>query len=176
MLNSVNQVLNRINSIEAKFSIKPVTSDFSRQLTEAINASSSRSATSISHNRPEVEQMVHAAALRHGVKPELALAVARTESNLSQDAISPVGAVGVMQLMPDTAQSLGVRDTHDIRENIDGGVRYLKQMLGTFQDERLAVAAYNAGPEAVKQYRGIPPYAETQGYVKKVFNEIADGK
>lgn len=175
MLNSVNQVLNRINAIETKFSIKPATSDFSRQLTEAINAGS-QPVTSISQNQSQVEQMVRTAALRHGVKPELALAVARTESNLSQEAISPVGAIGVMQLMPDTARSLGVRDAHDIRDNIDGGVRYLKQMLGTFQDERLAVAAYNAGPEAVKQYRGIPPYAETQGYVKKVFNEIANGK
>jgi soluble lytic murein transglycosylase-like protein len=175
MLNSVNQVLNRINSIETRFSIKPANGDFSRQLTKAINAGSN-STTGMSSNQLQIEQMVRAAALRHGVKPELALAVARTESNLSQDAVSPVGAIGVMQLMPDTAQALGVRDSYDIRENIDGGVRYLKQMLGTFQDERLAVAAYNAGPEAVRQYRGIPPYAETQGYVKKVFNEIADGK
>jgi soluble lytic murein transglycosylase-like protein len=175
MVNSVNQVLNRIHSIETKFSVKPANGDFSRHLSEAISESSGPVA-SISHNQPQVEQLVRSAALRHGVKPELALAVARAESNFSQAAVSPVGAIGVMQLMPDTAQSLGVRNPHDIRENIDGGVRYLKQMLGAFPDERLAVAAYNAGPEAVNQYHGIPPYAETQGYVKRIFNEIADGK
>lgn len=173
MLNNVHQVLQRIRSIEAKFSVKqPVNSEFSRHFNKAMDAEPTAAISS----KPQVEQMVHAAALRHGVKPELALAVARTESNFSQEAISPVGAIGVMQLMPNTAKDLGVRNAHDIYENIDGGVRYLKQMLQTFPNERLAVAAYNAGPEAVKQYQGIPPYTETQGYVKKVFNQIANGK
>lgn len=173
MLNNVQQVLQRIQSIETRFSPKrPADNEFSRRLHKAMNAE----AAAAGSTKPQVEQLVHAAALRHGVKPELALAVARTESNFSQEAISPVGAIGVMQLMPNTAKELGVRNAYDIHENIDGGVRYLKQMLQTFPDERLAVAAYNAGPEAVKQYQGIPPYTETQGYVKKVFNQIANGK
>lgn len=117
----------------------------------------------------EVEKMVLSAAARHNVDSRLALAVAKTESGLRQEVVSPAGAVGVMQLMPDTARGLGVRDINDPRENIDGGVRYLKEMLATFDgDVTKAIAAYNAGPNAVKRYSGVPPYAETQDYVSKV--------
>ncbi|HML86984.1 MAG TPA: lytic transglycosylase domain-containing protein [Methylomusa anaerophila] len=117
----------------------------------------------------DIASIVHSAALKYGVNPMLALAVAKTESNLAPDAVSPAGAAGVMQLMPETASELGIQNIADPRENIDGGVRYLKQMLNIFNgDVNKAVAAYNAGPQAVKQYGGIPPYRETQEYVARV--------
>ena len=116
------------------------------------------------------EDLVMQTAYHHGVDPKLARAIAIAESDMNQDEISPVGAIGVMQLMPDTAASLGV-NPYDRTENIVGGVRYLRQMLDTFDgDIPLAVAAYNAGPNAVKRYGGIPPYAETQHYVGRVMD------
>jgi len=113
--------------------------------------------------------MVRAAALQQGVDPQLALAVAKAESGLRPQAVSPAGAQGVMQLMPETAKDLGVSNPFDARQNIEGGVKYLKTMLDCFQgDPQQAIAAYNAGPQAVRQYGGVPPYAETQEYVKRV--------
>ena len=120
---------------------------------------------------PEVvSQKVTATATRHGVDPKLAQAIAIAESGLNQDDISEAGAIGVMQLMPATAVSLGV-DPYDEDENIEGGVRFLSQMLERFNGNiPLAVAAYNAGPGAVEQYGGIPPYGETQAYVQRVMS------
>lgn len=116
-----------------------------------------------------IEKMLYGAAQKYGVDPKLAIAIAKAESGLDPNVVSAAGAVGVMQLMPATAAGLGIRDLRDPRENIDGGVRYLKQMLDTFQgDVRQAIAAYNAGPEAVKKFGGVPPYAETQQYVQRV--------
>lgn len=115
-----------------------------------------------------VPGMVAAAAQKYGVDPNLALAVAHTESNFNPSAKSPKGALGVMQLMPHTAQSLGV-DASDLGQNIDGGVRYLAQLAKQFgNDPRLIAAAYNAGPGAVVGHGGVPPYPETQAYVAKV--------
>lgn len=108
-----------------------------------------------------------AAAQRVGVRPELALAVRSQESRGRQSAVSPKGALGEMQLMPDTARGLGANPA-DPYQNIEGGVRYLKQQHDKFGSEDLALAAYNAGPGAVQKYGGIPPYAETQAYVQGV--------
>ena len=116
------------------------------------------------------EDLVMQTAYQHGVDPKLARAIAIAESDMNQDEISPVGAIGVMQLMPETAASLGV-NPYDRTENIVGGVRYLRQMLDTFDGNvPMAVAAYNAGPGAVQRYGGIPPYAETQNYVGRVMD------
>jgi soluble lytic murein transglycosylase-like protein len=105
----------------------------------------------------------------HGVDSRLLVAVARRESAFNPRAVSPVGACGVMQLMPATARFLGVRDVFDARENIHGGSRYLRTLLDTFDgDLDLALAAYNAGPGAVQKYRGVPPYRETRAYVAAV--------
>lgn len=113
---------------------------------------------------------IEAAAGKYGVDPKLVSAVAEVESGYEQGAISATGAVGVMQLMPETAESLGV-NPYDATQNIDGGAKYLKQMLDTFDgDVRKAVAAYNAGPEAVREYGGVPPYSETQQYVSSVLD------
>jgi soluble lytic murein transglycosylase-like protein len=113
------------------------------------------------------------AATRFNVDPALVLAVAWQESRFRSDLISPKGAIGIMQLMPATARQLGV-NPNDPRQNIYGGVAYLSLMLARFNgDKSLAVAAYNAGPEAVAQYRGIPPFRETQNYVKSIGERIS---
>lgn len=114
---------------------------------------------------------IAAAAKEFNVDPALVAAVADAESNGNQNTVSGVGALGVMQLMPDTAASLGV-DPHNRKDNIRGGAKYLRQMLDTFGgDVQKAVAAYNAGPGAVKDYGGVPPYKETQNYVAKILGE-----
>lgn len=112
--------------------------------------------------------MIAAAANKYQVDPKLISAVAEAESGGNQSAVSPAGAVGVMQLMPDTAAALGV-NPYDKAQNIEGGAKYLRQMLDNFGgDIRKAVAAYNAGPQAVREYGGVPPYPETQDYVEHV--------
>ena len=117
---------------------------------------------------------VEAAATRLGLPPEFVKSVARIESAFQQKAISPKGAIGVMQLMPATARELGV-DPHDAEQNIEGGTRLLRDLLLKYQNEpdqvRRALAAYNAGAGAVARYNGTPPYAETQNYVNKVLAE-----
>ena len=116
------------------------------------------------------EDMITAAAEKYDVDPRLVKAVAIAESNMNQDDISDAGAIGVMQLMPETARGLGI-DPYDEQQNIEGGAKYLKQMLDTFGGNvRKAVAAYNAGPGAVQRYGGIPPYGETQHYVGRVMD------
>lgn len=116
------------------------------------------------------EQMINRAARKYGVESELVKAVATAESNLNQQSRSQVGAIGVMQLMPETAESLGV-DPYDEKENIEGGAHYIRQMLDKFNGNvQHAVAAYNAGPGAVQKYGGIPPYSETQNYVGRVLD------
>lgn len=114
--------------------------------------------------------MIQEAAKKYNVDARLISAVAETESHGNQDAISSAGAIGVMQLMPGTAASLGV-NPYDKQQNIEGGAKYIREMLDTFGgDVQKAVAAYNAGPQAVKDYGGIPPYRETQDYVNKVLD------
>jgi soluble lytic murein transglycosylase-like protein len=109
------------------------------------------------------------AAQAHGVDPRLLAAVAHRESAGNANAVSRVGACGLMQLMPATARFLGVDDMFDARQNVFGAARYLRTLLDTFHgDLDLTLAAYNAGPGAVKRYSGVPPYAETQAYVRTV--------
>ena len=118
----------------------------------------------------DTNSLIKEAAARYQVDPRLVAAVAQTEFGGNQEAVSPAGAVGVMQLMPETAAGLGV-NPYDKRQNIEGGAKYLRQMMDTFGgDVQKAVAAYNAGPQAVKEYNGIPPYRETQDYVNKVLD------
>jgi soluble lytic murein transglycosylase-like protein len=120
---------------------------------------------------PEIE----AAAARHGIDPALLKALIRQESGFDPSAGSPAGAQGLTQLMPGTAASLGVSDPFDPLQSIDGGARYLRQQLDAFGgDVTKALAAYNAGPGAVRRYGGVPPYPETQGYVEQV-QALAEG-
>jgi soluble lytic murein transglycosylase-like protein len=113
--------------------------------------------------------LIDEASRAHNVDPLLVAAVARRESAFDADAISPAGACGIMQLMPDTAKLLGVSDVFDARQNVFAGARYLKSLLETYKgDLDRALAAYNAGPGAVDKYNGVPPYRETRAYVSAV--------
>jgi soluble lytic murein transglycosylase-like protein len=122
----------------------------------------------------KIEASILNAAQKYDLPVNLIKSVIRAESNFQVNAVSHAGAQGLMQLMPDTAEELGVKNPFNIAENIDGGSRYLRKMLDSFGgDLKLALAAYNAGPEAVIKYGGkVPPYRETQQYVNRVLRFI----
>ncbi len=137
---------------------------------QKIGASDSGSAAPLSADPGSLSSMMEHAARKYQVDSRLVAAVAEVESDNDQSVISSAGAIGVMQLMPDTAAALGV-DPYDTQQNIEGGTKYLRQMLDSFGgDVRKALAAYNAGPQAVRDYNGVPPYRETQNYVNKVLD------
>ena len=116
-----------------------------------------------------LERSITKAAAKYSLPPELIKAVIRAESNFDAQAVSTAGAQGLMQLMPATAEELGVQDPFDIDQNVDGGSRYLREMLDRFNgDVKLALAAYNAGPGTVEKYDGDVPYRETRNYVERV--------
>jgi len=119
------------------------------------------------------KELVTQAALRQGLPPELLHSIAQVESGYRQDAVSPKGAMGIMQLMPGTARELEA-DPADAAENVDAGARYLRELLLKYLDDpnqlRKALAAYNAGPGAVDRFNGVPPYRETLQYVQKVLD------
>jgi soluble lytic murein transglycosylase-like protein len=118
--------------------------------------------------------MIDRIADEHGVESQLVHSVIRAESNYNANAVSPKGARGIMQLIPATARRFGVTNTFDARDNIQGGVRYLRFLLDYYQgDYPKAIAAYNAGEAAVDKYKGIPPYVETQSYVYRVARNLA---
>ena len=123
----------------------------------------------------ELEGLIQQTSTQEGVSPDLLRAVIQTESAGRPDAVSSAGALGLMQLMPGTARQLGV-DPLDPKQNVQGGARYLREMAEQFGDLDLALAAYNAGPGAVRRHGGVPPYAETQAYIKKVRGMLADHK
>ena len=119
--------------------------------------------------KDEIISMIEDASNRHGVDSKLVKALVQQESGFNPSAKSKAGALGLMQLMPATAKGLGVEDPLDAKQNIEGGVKYIKSLLNRFDGNIiLALAAYNAGPNAVKKYDGVPPYAETQNYVKSI--------
>ena len=118
--------------------------------------------------------LIRAAATRHALAPELIESVILVESNFEARAVSRKGARGLMQLMPATAARLGVRNVFDVRQNVEGGVRHLRYLVDLYGGNlALALAAYNAGVDAVGRYGGIPPYAETRAYVQRVLRSVA---
>ena len=132
----------------------------------AVSPASAATSTPSSHG--SLDEAVRVIAKQHSLPPQLIHSVIKVESNYNPLAVSPKGAQGLMQLMPATARRFGVTDTFDPKQNIEAGVRYLKLLEDTFQDDRLAIAAYNAGEKAVAKYGDVPPYPETRNYVTKV--------
>ncbi len=124
----------------------------------------------------ELNAIVDKAAKAHDIDPLLVHSVIKVESNYNANAVSNKGAQGLMQLTPSTARMLGVNNSFDPAQNIEAGVKYLKYLKDLYKDDRLALAAYNAGPGAVDKYKQIPPYAETQNYVYQVGKRYGEAR
>ncbi len=169
----LSDVLARIETIRRRFE-PPERSTVSARpssLSESGHTRSSQMAdASGSTASGSFEQVLQEASRSAGVDPALVRAVVEVESGGNPRAVSPVGAQGLMQLMPGTARDLGVADPFDPAQNLRGGARYLREMLDRFGNLPEAVAAYNAGPGAVSRHGGVPPFQETQAYVKKVLS------
>ena len=122
-------------------------------------------------NRTQIDELIKEYSQKYGLDSDFVKAVVKQESGFNEKATSKCGAMGLMQLMPGTAKALNVNDPYNARDNIEGGVKYLKGLMDRFGgDMKLALAAYNAGPNAVKKYNGVPPYNETQNYVKNIMS------
>ena len=125
--------------------------------------------------KPDTRAIIRAAAKANGLTEKIVQSIATVESGMRTNAVSPKGAIGIMQLMPGTARQLGV-DPHDVEQNIHGGARLLRDLLIRYENDpdqvRKALAAYNAGPGAVARYQGVPPYKETRDYVRKVLRKF----
>jgi transglycosylase-like protein with SLT domain len=134
------------------------------------NSTSVRNSSSRSgFTQKDIDAAIQKAATRHNVDPNLVRALVKVESNFNPNAVSRKGAMGLMQLMPQTARQLNLKNPFDPQQNVDAGVRHLKQLLETYGgDVKLSLAAYNAGSGAVARSRGIPRYAETQNYVRRI--------
>jgi soluble lytic murein transglycosylase-like protein len=145
------------------FTNVPNHSGFRRVFRESISPLSRQTYTS------NFDNFIISASTRHSIDPDLIRAVIKTESDFNSNARSPKGAMGLMQLMPDTARQHNVLDAYDPLDNIEGGVRHLRLLLSRYRGNlELSLAAYNAGINAVERHGGIPPYAETRQYVRRV--------
>lgn len=177
--NGMQQIVQRIQSIEAR--IDSITGQSSRSaLVSSSGGASFRDAlhsqTVQSLPATQWDSLILEASAKYGVDPGLVKSMMMAESSGNPNALSSAGAMGLMQLMPATAESLGVTNPWDPAQNIMGGTRYLRGLMDRFGDPELAVAAYNAGPGAVRKFNGIPPYPETQGYVARVMGNWKAGE
>ena len=201
-ISSLDITLRRINQIERQFSAldrseQKNTVEFKKALDNAMTSNENNSqeaeTTTVSADfvklpeittvaslstktnaLPDFNDIIKTQAAKNGIDENLLKAVIKTESGFNPNARSSVGAMGLMQLMPQTAQSLGVVDPYNPQQNIEGGSKYLKNLLSKYHgNKEMALAAYNAGPGAVDRYGGIPPYKETQNYVQKVLSHEA---
>ncbi len=161
----INPESKRVNAQIAKTN---PTESLDNVLAQATAVSSNIGTTQPS-TKHQIMNLIEQTAKKHGVDEKLVKALIQQESGFNPKAKSKAGAMGLMQLMPATAKGLGVTDAYNPLQNVDGGVRYLKSMLKKYNGNViLALAAYNAGPGAVDKYDGVPPYAETQNYVKNI--------
>ena len=130
-------------------------------------------AASVVLNRQDLNNVVNGAGERHQIDPDFINSVIRAESGFHQNAVSRKGAQGLMQLMPGTASQMGVANPFDPNANVEGGTKYLRELLEKYNfDVPKALAAYNAGPKRVDQYRGVPPYYETQAYIARIIRDF----
>ena len=172
---SINTVNNNVNN-DVRVSARPATFNIDRpgaasgsRFAQEISAASDRAMV-------DLDAIFHEAALQYDLPVEFLMAVARAESNFRPGAVSPAGAQGIMQLMPNTARHLGVTDPFDPRQSIFGGARYLRENLNRFDgDLELTLAAYNAGWPTVQRHGGIPPFRETQNYVARIMGWLEEG-
>lgn len=169
----ISAIQARIGEIQSRFGPAAPSQSFSKALDQAAatggaSATAAPAATAAAGGTQAWAPAIAGAAAREHVDPALVRAVMSAESGGNPNALSPVGAEGLMQLMPGTAQSLGV-DAANPLDNLEGGAKYLGELTHRFGLEN-GVAAYNAGPHAVEKYGGVPPYAETQAYVQKVLS------
>jgi soluble lytic murein transglycosylase-like protein len=183
MLEGLANILLRIAEIQNKFIklykiVKPETAQ--QKKFENIHTTCNKQLKTpdeviLSSNYYKFSKLITDIANKYNISPKLIEAIIKVESNFNPYAISKKGAKGLMQLLPETAQELGVKDIFNPWENIDAGVRYFKKLLEEFKDLKLALAAYNAGPEKVRTYNNkIPPFKETQDYVKEVLKYFND--
>ena len=165
------QALDRIADIEARCAEMQPEVDNTAALPFSAYLDSSQPMSYPAHATQQFNPLILQAAARFRLRPALLSALVEAESGGNPDAVSPRGARGLTQLMPSTAEALGVTDPHDPQQNLFGGAQYLREQLDRFGgDESLALAAYNAGPGAVQRYQGVPPYAETRNYVNRVLS------
>ena len=171
-----NISLDTTNFISASETTVTASGEEAVESTGAASAFSEALKTASSGGKYDLDAIFENASRKYNISADLLKAVAKAESNFRPDATSKCGAMGIMQLMPGTAKMLGVTDAYDPEQNIMGGADFLKQMLDKFGgDVRLALAAYNAGPGNVVKYGGIPPFSETQNYVRTVIGYLGDG-
>lgn len=182
-LSGLELTLRRISAIESQFQEmmnfgidnvqldsdfqKILDNTYEQQYGTSSKAGVPYSSSNVSHG--DIDKLIDKYATQNNLDPDFVKAVVKQESGFNPNAKSPCGAMGLMQLMPSTAQGLGVKNAFDAEQNIYGGTKYLKGLMDRFgNNKELALAAYNAGPNAVKKYNGVPPYKETQNYVKNV--------